>query len=392
MRITIVGGHLSPALAVIENLPKDTEVLFIGRKYVFEGDKTLSLEYRTINKQKIPFAEISTGRWQRKFTRFTIASLFKIPYGFIQSFIILRKFKPDVFLGFGGYLSLPLGLAAFILRIPIVIHEQTLEAGITNRILSIFAKKICISWETSFKYFPKDKTVFTGNPIRKFSLSSRLKWRDLSQQTLLKEIPRQARNDTPVIYITGGSSGSHFINTLVEGCIRQLLEKFNVFHQTGDAQKYHDFDRLQNFRESLPFALKARYAITKFVEPENIGSVIKVADLVVSRAGINTITELIFFKKPSLLIPIPFSQRNEQVKNALFLKSLGLAEVFYQDALDSKKFLRFIEEMFNNKSRYKILNRSMKQVQDMVQDDKKSAAKKIIEVLEYAKKNNKKPE
>ena len=374
MKLAIVGGHLSPALAVIDALPKGTQILFIGRKYAFEGDKTLSLEYRTITEHKIPFATISTGRWQRKFTRFTIPSLFKIPYGAVQSFLILRKFKPDVFLGFGGYLSLPLGLAAFILRIPIVIHEQTLEAGIANRILSIFAKKVCVSWETSWAFFPSSKIVLTGNPIRKFKVSRGAGSRFARQFSINDKNLR-------VIYITGGSSGSHFINTLVEGCIKKLLEKFIIIHQTGDAQTYHDFDRLKKLRESLPFELKERYRLTKFVEPENVGLVMQRADLVVSRAGINTVTELIFFKKPSFLIPLPSSQKNDQLKNALFLKNLGLAEVFYQDMLDSKKLLRFIGEMINNIDRYEILNQ--------VQNDKGNAAQKIIEVIEYAKRPNK---
>jgi len=374
MKLAIVGGHLSPALAVIDALPKGTQILFIGRKYALEGDKAFSLEYKTIAKRNIPFAEISTGRLQRIFTKQTIPSLFKVPYGFIQSFFILHKFKPDACLGFGGYLSVPVGIVAFFLGIPLIIHEQTLEAGVANRILSIFAKKVCVSWETSRAFFPSSKIILTSNPIRKFKVSRGAGSR-FARQFSIKE------RNLPIIYITGGSSGSHFINTLVEGCIRQLLEKFIIIHQTGDAEEYHDFDRLQKLRESLPTVLKERYVITKFVEPENVGSVIKMADLVVARAGINTVTELIFFEKPSLLIPLPSSQKNDQLKNAMFLKSLGLAEVFYQDTLDSKRFLRFVEEMFNNIDRYKI--------RKLVRDDKGNAAQKIVEVIEYAKKDNK---
>ena len=360
MKLIIVGGHLSPALAVIEALQKDVNVLFIGRKYVFEGSKTLSLEFRTITKRKIPFVSISTGRWQRKFTRFTIPSLLKFPFGILQSFLILKKFKPDVVLSFGGYLSLPVGIAAFILRIPIVIHEQTLEAGIANKVLSIFAKTVCISWETSRKYFPKSKVILTGNPMRKFEIRN-------------SKFEIRNDNELPILYITGGSSGSHFINTLVEGCITQLLEKYVVIHQTGDAEVYRDFDRLQKLCEGLPSELKSRYTITKFVEPENVGSVIKMADLVVSRGGINTITELILLKKPSLLIPLPSSQKSDQNKNALYLKSLGLAEIFYQDSLNPRKFIEILIEMIDNIDRYKILNQ--------VQNDRKikNAAQKIIE-------------
>src|SRR3990167_6775375 len=167
MKIVIIGGHLTPALSVIEALPKDAQILYIGRKYSLEGDKALSLEYQAITKKGIPFSAIKTGRLQRRITRYTLPSLVKIPYGFGQSLTILRRFKPNVVVGFGGYVSLPVILAAKTLKIPIVIHEQTLEAGFTNKIVAGFADKICISFESSHKYFPKEKTVLTGNPIRR---------------------------------------------------------------------------------------------------------------------------------------------------------------------------------------------------------------------------------
>src|SRR5436305_1641956 len=132
MKLLIVaggGGHFAPALAVIEKLPKEIEILVVGRKYVFEGDRTLSLEYQTATKLRIPFKTLTTGRLQRKFTRYTFNSLLKIPIGLSQATNILTKFKPDAVLSFGGYISVPVTLAASILRIPLVLHEQTLEAG-----------------------------------------------------------------------------------------------------------------------------------------------------------------------------------------------------------------------------------------------------------------------
>lgn len=374
MKLVVVGGHLSPALAIIEALPKDIRVLFIGRRFSFEGDKALSLEYKTISSQKIPFASISAGRLQRKFTKYTIFSLLKIPYGIVQSFSILRVFKPDVVLGFGGFLSLPVIFSAYILRIPIVVHEQTFEAGLANRIASFFAKKICISWESSREFFPKNKTVLTGNPLRKFEIRS-ANWRTKF------EIINKNQN-LPVIYITGGSSGSHFINTLVEGCIEELLKQFILIHQTGDAQEYHDFDRLNNIRESLPSMLKTRYMLTKFINPQDIGSVLQKAKLVVGRAGINTITELIYFNKPATLIPISFGQNNEQLKNALFFKGLGLGEAKDQNSLDSTKFLQKVKEMYNNINKYKI-NKEKFSISNT------NAAQKIIETLEYVTKSEK---
>ncbi len=361
MKIVLIGGHLSPALSVLEALPKDVEVLFIGRKYSFEGDRALSLEYKTITGLNIPFAALSTGRLQRKLTRYTPISLLKLPAGIIRAFFILIKFKPAVVLGFGGYVSVPVVFCAYLLRIPVVIHEQTLEAGLANRILSRFAAKICISWSSSEKYFPKEKTVLTGNPMRKLTINN-------LQFTI--------NNNLPVIYITGGSSGSHFINSLIEGCIKELLGKYIVIHQAGDAKEFHDFDRLEKIKDSLSVNLSLRYILKKFIDPSEIGEILNKSSLVLTRSGVNTITELIYFEKPSLLIPLPFSQNNEQLKNARFLEKLGLGIVLEQNNLDSKKLVQMISKMLNNINSYKIDKTQKKLIP-------KNAAENIIEVVNY---------
>lgn len=363
MKIILIGGHLSPALLVLEVLPKNTEILFVGRKYALEGDNALSLEYKTITSLNIPFIALNTGRLQRKLTRYTFPSLFRLPFGIIESFLILIKFRPDVVVGFGGYVSIPVVFCAYLLRIPIVIHEQTMETGFSNRILAKFATKICISWESSRKYFPKDKTVLTGNPIRKFSI--------LNSQFLVK------KGELPMIYVTGGGSGSHFINTLIEGCIKDLLKKYIVFHQTGDAWEFHDFDRLEKFKSTLPPNQNARYILKKFVKPQEIGNLLNSADLVISRSGINTITELIFFEKPSLLIPLPFSQNNEQLKNAKFLEKLGLGKVLQQNDINSKKLFEAIDSMFHNIKNYKLDRKTFKNLQG------RNATQNIINVIKY---------
>ena len=177
MKIVICGGHLSPALSLLEVMPKHVEVIFIGRKYVFEKEKVLSLEYKVVKEKNIPFYPLTTGRFQRKFTLETIPSLLKFPIGFFQSITILRKEKPNVVVGVGGYISLPVCLAALLLGIPVVIHEQTQEAGFANKLISHFARKVCISWESSRKFFPEKKIVLTGNPIRKeFRITNSDKW------------------------------------------------------------------------------------------------------------------------------------------------------------------------------------------------------------------------
>jgi UDP-N-acetylglucosamine--N-acetylmuramyl-(pentapeptide) pyrophosphoryl-undecaprenol N-acetylglucosamine transferase len=334
MKIVLIGGHLSPALSLIEHLKKD-EVLYIGRKHAMEGDASTSLEYQTLKKMGINFEMLNTGRLQRKLTIYTIPSLLKIPLGFFQSISILKKFKPDIVVGFGGYLSVPVIIASYFLKIPTVIHEQTLEAGFANKFLARFVDKICVSWQSSFKYFPKAKTVLTGNPIRKE----------------IREAKRERKDDKTVIYVTGGSLGSHKMNKLIEENINDILRIASVIHQTGDSKIFNDYERLQVLKEGLGTDLKDNYKIFKFIEPDNVGEVMINSDLVISRSGINTVSELIYLNKPSLFIPLSFSQRQEQLKNAQMAKELGIAEVFLEDG-GSKDFLILLKKMIENLKSY----------------------------------------
>lgn len=367
MKIAIIGGHLAPALALIESLPKDTEVLYVGRKYALEGDSAFSLEYVTIKERKIPFEKIITGRLQRKLTFHTIPSLLKIPVGFFQAIFILRKFKPDAVLGFGGYLSVPVGISAKLLGIPLIIHEQALKPGLANKILAPFATKVCVSWQQTLKFFPKEKTILTGLPIRELKVeSAKLK----------------VSAGTPLIYITGGSQGSHLINTLVEAVIEKLLKDFFIIHQTGDSKEFGDFGRLTKIRETLPSKIRKKYRAERFIDPGLVGSILDKADLVVGRSGINTISELIFFQKPGLLIPLPFLK--EQIKNAEFFKNLGIGEVLFQRDASPKRFLEKISEMKKMLSFYKSNAQKAKHLV------KKDAAWAIIKVIKdaAAKKKN----
>ena len=363
MKVVLVGGHLSPALAVLEKLEKK-DVYYIGRKHSFEGDNALSLEYQEIAKLGIPFFALKTARLQRKFTKYTLLSFLKMPIGFYQALKILNKIKPDVVLCFGGYLSVPVGLAASVLRMPIVIHEQTLAIGFANKILSPLAKKICISWESSENFFPKEKTVLTGNPIK--------------QDTLKLLNYKKILNNPPLIYITGGSSGSHAINGLVRNSLEKLLEKYVIFHQTGDSGLYNDFEKLTLIKNSLTEKYSKNYTLTKFLDVKESSQMLAKADLVVGRSGINTVTELIYLEKPALFIPLPFSQKNEQAKNANFMKDLGLAEIIEQNFLTPDLFILEISSMFKNIKKYKLRKKVVFQ----------NSTENIINVLKdvYAKK------
>jgi UDP-N-acetylglucosamine--N-acetylmuramyl-(pentapeptide) pyrophosphoryl-undecaprenol N-acetylglucosamine transferase len=214
MKVVVIGGHLSPALAVIEEL-KGEEVYFIGRKHALEGDSALSLEYQTISKMGLPFFEIKTGRLQRKLSRHTVLSLSKFPFGLYKTIKILKTINPDVIIGFGGYVQVPVVIAARFLRIPVVLHEQTLEAGFANKLLASLATKICISFESSREFFPKNKSVLTGLPLKRAIIEAKT-----------NTTPKAAK--LPKLYITGGSLGSHRINDLVYKNLAVLLQEFEI--------------------------------------------------------------------------------------------------------------------------------------------------------------------
>jgi UDP-N-acetylglucosamine--N-acetylmuramyl-(pentapeptide) pyrophosphoryl-undecaprenol N-acetylglucosamine transferase len=368
MKLLIVaggGGHFAPALAVIEKLPKDWDVLLVGRKYSLEGDKALSFEYQTAQNLGIPFKSLTAGRLQRKFTRHTLSSLLKFPIGVSGGINVIREFRPDVVLSFGGYVSVPIVLAASFLKVPIVVHEQILGAGAANKLASYFARKICVSWDESRKFFPEKKTVLTGNPIRRVQ-SSKFKVQSFD-------------NNLPVLYITGGSAGAHAINDLIGGCVEKLLESFNIIHQTGDAKEFSDFDRLSKIRDGLSDKLKSKYLLRKFLDPGEVFDILKNADLVVGRSGINTVFEIMYFGVPAFLIPLPFGQKNEQLENAEYLKNLGLSEYAEQRSLTSEKLFMRIITMHKSIDDYKKNGMNAKKL--IIPN----AADKIIEVVNNAK-------
>ena len=331
MKLLITGGHFSPAYALIQYVKKKADIVVAGRKYAFEGDNTLSYEFETCHKEGVSFIPIKSGRIQRRLTRYTFTSVLKIPLGFTSALVILKKIKPDVVVSFGGYLAVPIVVAAYILKIPIVLHEQTLKAGYANKFLARFASVVCISYEVSEKYFPKKKTVFTGLPIRKEVFE-------------FKKTKKFSSEDI-VIYVTGGSAGAHAINNLIEKNLKVLLEKYIIVHQTGDTVRYKDFERLSEYKKSLPKDMSDRYILKKYIFPDEIGSIYHLSDVVVSRSGANTIAELLALSKKALLIPLPGGQSGEQLENAEYFFQHGVGRILIQDDITNEIFLKTIEDL-----------------------------------------------
>lgn len=345
IKIVITGGHPSPALAVIDKIKRikpEWELFFIGVKHPLSNDRAVSYEYKEITIRQIPFYNIKAGKISRLSDISRMISFLKLPLGFFQSFSYLLKIRPCLILSFGGYIGAAVASAAFLLGIPVITHEQTPVLGAANRFISVFAKKVLLSWpETTNK--PKNaKIIYTGLPLRE-SLNSNQK----------PEFAREIKEDLPLLYITGGSQGSHFINQLVSAGLKEILSEFYLIHQTGESTTYNDLASLKAVLLKLPKNLQKRYFLKAHIASRDIGWILKTAKIVVSRAGINTIAELLYLKKLSIIIPLPDSADNEQMVNALILQKAGLGRILEQKNADSylliKMLKKMIEDIKNNR-------------------------------------------
>lgn len=328
MKILMTGAHFTPAVAVIEQLKKfdNVQVVYVGRKTTLEGDKSKSVESSELPALGVKFISIVTGRLQRTLTLFTIPSLLKIPVGFFQALLIILSEKPGVILSFGGYVAVPLVIVGWFCSIPIIIHEQGLVPGLANRICAIFADKIATSFKN--KGFTGNKVILTGNPIRK----EILQLSESANTTRLKG----SRGTLPFVLITGGNQGSHVINLAVEKCLNKLTKKASLIHVVGE-NNFGDFPRLKALESD-------HYIVEKWVG-EDWADVLSRVDIVISRAGINTLSELAFLAKPTLLIPIP---NKEQQTNAKYFEDLQIAKVLPQSMLSPENLLHEISYMLKN--------------------------------------------
>ncbi|HEX9998350.1 MAG TPA: undecaprenyldiphospho-muramoylpentapeptide beta-N-acetylglucosaminyltransferase [Abditibacterium sp.] len=336
------SGHISPALALIQtlrDLEPQAEFLYIGSQK--------GLEKGLVEAAKVPFVPISTGKLRRYLSVENLVDQFRIPVGVFQSLAHVRRFRPDVVIATGGYVAVPPVLAAAMCRVPILIHEQTVQIGLANQINARFASKIALSWPRAMESLPPKfhpKAWIAGNPVRPSVFGGN------SQKAL--EFFRLSNENLPAIYITGGSLGAQTINRAVEEVLPQLLEHARIIHQCGKQPEgsEQDFDRLERAAAALPANLRSRYALTRFVGDE-IAHVFALADLVVSRAGASTLTELCALGKPALYVPLVPTGGDEQTKNAQMSETVGAAKILLQNQISGESLLRTIVEMLGDRAR-----------------------------------------
>lgn len=340
-KLLLAGSHAeTTALAVVQEIVKrklNWEIHWIG-----EENKNL-FNFAVINHQ------FKSGKIENKFTRNTLSKLFKIPLDFIKGRKLIKEINPDLTLSFGSSAGAIFSFWSYFFDIPVIVHEQTASAGRANIVSSYFAQKILISRESSVKFFNKYKTELVGNPLN---------------AEINKYINLQRKRQIKSILITGGSRGSSWINDAIEPLLPRLLNKYIIFHQSGEK----DIDKFKKIKNSKYFPF-AKAGAKEMIE------VMSKSDFVISRAGANTTAELIALKKPAILIPIPWVFNDEQQKNAEFMQSLGLAQILNQKNLNPQKLLAEIDSLIENYSSI------LKQTENIVSPDL-HASEKVVEILE----------
>ncbi len=364
-KIILTGGHAATtALAVVEELIRrkekfSWEIYWVGTKYAIEGKNTPTLESDIFPKRGVIFKPIVAGRLQRRFTLWTIPSLVKIPFGFFHALFTVISIKPQVILSFGGFAAFPVVLAGWFLRIPVLLHEQTAASGRTNLLSAFFAKKILLAREESLSDFPRDKTKIVGNPV-------------LTQITEI--LPKQNPGNPPVIFVTCGSRGSQNINEIIDKNLERILNNYYLIHQTG----HLDFKFFEERKKKLPDKIKINYEVYDRIEPMQIDNLYRLADLVIARAGANTVSEIMASRRPAILIPIPWSFRNEQQKNAEFAEKFGIAKVLSEKEA-GKNLFDEIEKTFSG------WKEIVEKIKGKISPDIKAAEKVVDEIEEIIK-------
>jgi UDP-N-acetylglucosamine--N-acetylmuramyl-(pentapeptide) pyrophosphoryl-undecaprenol N-acetylglucosamine transferase len=282
------------------------------------------IEARRVPAAGIPYFPIRTGKLRRYWSLRNVGDLaFNVPAGLVQAGLVLRRARPRVVFATGGFVALPVALAAASTGISVVVHEQTAVPGLANRITARVARRIAITFEASARWFPADRVVVTGNPLRpELRAGSRA---DATARFRLDPA-------LPLAYITGGALGAHRINRVVGETLARLLERAQLIHQCGDNAETGDRAWLESKRASLPAALAARYHVVPYLDRELPG-VYATVDLVIGRSGAGTVNECCQLGLAALYIPLPGTSGDEQTANARLVESRGGCAVLPQASL-----------------------------------------------------------
>ena len=327
-RIVLTGGgtagHVTPNIALLPKLyDLGYDVHYIGS---YNGiEKTL------IESCQVPYYGISSGKLRRYFDLKNFSDPFKVLKGFSEAYKLLKKLKPDVVFSKGGFVSVPVAIAAGRLHIPVVIHESDMTPGLANKLSIPSASKVCCNFPETMDHLPKGKAVLSGSPIRQELLSGdrnkALKFTGLT-------------GEKPVLLIIGGSLGSVVVNEAVRSILPKLLKKFEIIHLCGKGKLDHSLSAMNGYvqYEYISDELKDLFALS---------------DIVISRAGANSICEFLSLRKPALLIPLSAAaSRGDQILNAQSFKKQGYAAVLEEEQLSGDTLYDALSDLWENRDSY----------------------------------------
>ena len=318
------AGHVTPNIALFPALKEaGYEISYIGS---YNG-----IEKGLIEDQGIDYYGINSGKFRRYHSWKNFTDPFRVLQGYFQAKKIIRKIKPDVIFSKGGFVSVPVILAAKRRHVPSIIHESDLTPGLANRLAIPSASKVCCNFPETLKHLPEGKAVLTGSPIRQELMHGN------------KEAAYEFcgfTSDLPVLMIMGGSIGSVYINNAIRQNIDELLKKYQIIHLCG---KNNLDENLKNVEG---------YAQFEYIS-ENLPDLFAAADIVVARAGANSICELLALHKPNILIPLSRNaSRGDQILNANSFKKQGFSVVLEEEEVTPELLLNTIDEVYQNRQTY----------------------------------------
>ena len=327
-RIVLTGGgtagHVTPNIALIPKLKEaGFDIHYIGS---YEG-----IEHTLITDLGIPYYGISSGKLRRYIDVKNLSDPFRVLKGYAQARGLLKKLKPDVIFSKGGFVSVPVVLAAKRRKIPVIIHESDMTPGLANKICIPAASRVCHNFPETAKYLPEGKAVLTGSPVR---------------GELFSGSPDEGRKlcgfgtGKPVLLVTGGSLGSAVINRAVRSRLDDILERYQIIHLCG---KGNAAEELRGKKGYMQF----EYAGAE------LPHLFAAADIVISRAGANAICELLALRIPNILIPLSLAaSRGDQILNAESFAKQGFSKVIMEEDLTAERLLEAVNEVYADRQKY----------------------------------------
>ena len=330
------GGHIYPALAVAAQLRSQygAEILFLGSDDGLETQLVPAAGFR--------LETIKAGKLRRYVSWQTVKGVMRVPVGVLQAVEIVRKFRADAAFTSGGYVAVPAGIAAYLNRVPLLMHQQDVPPNLSNKQVAPLATRISVAFEDSLAYFPARKTLLLGNPMRQAILDIRQVGPLVARERL------GLAGDQPLLLVTGGSQGARHLNQVVCQTLPALLETCQVLQISGKDLYNETLEQSNSVLAGVDPALRVRYRLVPYMDAE-MPAALQAADLVLCRSGASTLSELATLGKPSLLVPLPPAiGKSPQEANAAMFERRGAGVVIKNADLEPKLLARQVQYILSS--------------------------------------------